>query len=382
MQIPHEISELHQTLISQREYTLSLYADLPSHLWTPKDVPYLAQINPPIWELSHIAWFQENFALRKRVQRATGVKPMSCLQVADSLFDSAAVPHAARWSNSYPTRDVCERYMQTVLAQTLSALAVSRPEDRHYFQLALAHEDMHGEALAMTLRTLDMPLPAAVPARRPIAGAPRDIDIAGGSIALGECERYFQFDNETPVLNVEVLPFSISSEAVEAGEFAAFVHSAAYWDDRYWSVDGRTWRNTSRDTLRNASPNTLTQKSTVSESNFAAIHVNFYEAEAFCASVNRRLPTEAEWEFAATRCQAFLASVGHVWEWTASVFVPRTGFTRGVYEEYSEPWFHSHQVLKGGSFVTNPRMVYPQYRNFYTRDRHDMFCGFRTCAID
>jgi gamma-glutamyl hercynylcysteine S-oxide synthase len=374
MQIPHDISELRHALISQRDYTLSLYADLPSHLWTPKDVPYLAQINPPLWELSHIAWFQENFAIRKRVQQATGVKPTSCLQVADSLFDSAAVSHAARWSNSYPTREACERYMQTVLAQTLGALALSRPEHRHYFQLVLAHEDMHGEALAMTLRMLDLPLPAAVPARRPIAGVPRDIDIVGGWITLGECERYFQFDNETPALNVEVLPFSISSEAVTASEFAAFVNSAAYRDDRYWSVDGRAWRNTS--------PNISTAKPTVSEGNFAAIHVNFYEAEAFCASVNRRLPTEAEWEFAATRSQAFLASVGHVWEWTASVFTPRTGFTRGVYEEYSEPWFYSHQVLKGGSFVTNPRMVYPQYRNFYTRDRRDMFCGFRTCAID
>jgi gamma-glutamyl hercynylcysteine S-oxide synthase len=374
MQIPHDISDLHHALVSQREYTLALYADLPSHLWTAKDVPYLAQINPPIWELSHIAWFQENFAIRKRVQHATGVKPTSCLEVADTLFDSATVAHAARWTNRYPTRDACERYMQVVLAQTLAALALSRPEDRHYFQLVLAHEDMHGEALAMTLRMLNLPLSKAVPARRPIAGASRDIDIAKGQITLGQCARYFQFDNEIPVLNVKILPFSISSEPVTANEFAAFVNSPGYTDDRYWSDEGRTWRNTWR--------NTLASNAAISTSNFAAMHVNFYEAEAFCASVHRRLPTEGEWEFAATSSREFTASTGHVWEWTASVFAPRAGFVRGVYEEYSEPWFHNHQVLKGSSFVTHPRMAYPQYRNFYTRERRDMFCGFRTCAVD
>jgi gamma-glutamyl hercynylcysteine S-oxide synthase len=369
MQIPFEISELRTALIGQREYTLGLYAGLPDVLWEPARVPFISVINPPLWELAHIAWFQENFALRVPVLRRTGVKPPSCFAPADSLLDSAAVAHAARWTNVYPARDECMRYMRETLAQTLDALETSSAYDRHYFQLVLAHEDMHGEALAMTLAVLDLPLPPIVAARKPIDGLARDIDFAGGKFTLGKCDRSFQFDNELSPHDVEIAPFSIASECVSASDFSAFTSSPAYRDDRLWSGEGIVWRDQKAGRKPNAS------------ADLAAMHVGYFEAQAFCRSVNRRLPSEAEWEFAAVNSPAFAASVGHVWEWTASVFAPRPGFTRGVYEQYSEPWFGNHQVLKGGSFATQPRMVYPQYRNFFTCERNDMFCGFRTCAV-
>jgi gamma-glutamyl hercynylcysteine S-oxide synthase len=368
MQIPIEISELRAALIAQREYTLALYADLPDLLWEPARVPKIAVINPPLWELSHIAWFQENFALRIPALRKTGVKPPSCWAVADGLFDSANVAHALRWTNAYPSREICMRYMRDVMAQTLDALEGGSVEERHYFQLALAHEDMHGEALAMTLVVLGLRLPDVVPKRRVLGAAARDIVFSGGVIMLGECDRGFQFDNELPPQRVEIAPFAIASKCVSASEFAAFANSAAYQDDRLWSAEGVLWRNHAA------------RKYAESFDGLAAMHISYFEAEAYCLSINRRVPTEAEWEFAAVNSTEFAASVGHVWEWTASVFSPRPGFERGVYEEYSEPWFGNHQVLKGGSFVTHPRMMYPQYRNFYMCGRNDMFCGFRTCA--
>jgi gamma-glutamyl hercynylcysteine S-oxide synthase len=369
MQIPDDIASLRAALIAQREYTLGLYADLPPALWQPACVPYLPIINPPLWELAHIAWFQENFALRVPVQIETGVKPASCLSAADALFDSAKIAHATRWTSAYPARVACMDYMRETLAQTLAALERSVEKDRHFFQLVLAHEDMHGEALAMTLTSLKLPLPATVPKRRPLAEPARDMAFGGGAIVLGASERCFRFDNEVPPQPVEVKPFAMSSQPVAAQDFLRFAESDTYRVDRFWSKPGLAWRDAQRATYSQ------------SADHHAAMHVSFYEAEAYCSSVNRRLPTEAEWEFAATHSSKFLASTGHVWEWTASVFAPRPGFVRGVYQEYSEPWFGNHQVLKGASFVTHPRMSYPQYRNFYTPDRRDMFCGFRTCAV-
>lgn len=338
--------EIRSDLVSQREHTLALYRELPDTLWVPANVPYDVNINPPLWELSHIAWFQEYFAVRL----LAGSHAKSCFADADVLFDSRHVAHQARWTNVYPSRDVCATFMRDTLARTLDALENSSDENLHHFQLVVAHEDMHAEALAMTLQTLKLPLSNAVPKRKPLSGVTADMAFAGGEILLGAFDdanpKRYQFCNELPPHRVSVAPFVISSQPVSAAEFSRFLNRE------------------------------------ISADNFAAMHVDYQQALAYCRWAKRRLPTEAEWEFAATHSAEFAASIGHVWEWTASKFAPYPGFVRGVYEEYSEPWFHTHQVLRGGSFATHPRLKYPQYRNFFTPERRDMFCGFRTCAIN
>jgi iron(II)-dependent oxidoreductase len=153
-----------------------------------------------------------------------------------------------------------------------------------------------------------------------------------------------------------------------------------------------------------------------------ALHVNWFEADAFCRWAKRRLPTEAEWEMAAsiepnaqqkrrfpwgndpaTPAQANLdwraggsidvralsdshsafgcrQMIGNVWEWTASDFTPYPGFKPGAYKEYSVPWFGDHKVLRGGCWATRSRLIRNSYRNFYQPDRRDVWAGFRTCA--
>ena len=364
-----DIPALREALIRQREYTLALYADLPSAYWEPTQFPYLPIVNPPLWELAHIAWFAEFFCLRWRSDDVMGLNTPSILATADSLFNSQTVSHRERWNNRYPNRQACFGYMQRSLEAVLDALDASDSADRYPFQLAMAHEDMHGEALAMTLVTLGLPLPRCVPVRGAGINGCHDIHFDGGAIELGASARSFRFDNEMPACPHDVAPFSIASRPVSASEFAGFVESPAYLDDRLWSDKGREWRLS---THPGRSGN---------HADLAAMHVNFFEAEAWSRRAGRRLPTEAEWEFVATNSPEFLASAGQIWEWTTSVFAPYSGFSPARYREYSEPWFHTHQVLKGGSFVTHRRLKYPQYRNFYTKERRDMFCGFRTCAI-
>ena len=370
-----------------RRRTLELYADRSD---AELDVPYLRIINPPIWELGHIAWFQEHWVLC----HALGQPPIH--DGGDALWNSAIIPHAARWTAPLPSRAATLEYLALVERRVLAALAQGTDAQLRYFtQLAVFHEDMHGEAFAYTRQTLGWPAPPAADGGAPAAVEPPggDMAILGGRYRIG-AERDapgFVFDNEKWAHEVELAPFSIAHAPVTQGELAAFVDDGGYARRELWSDAGWAWREAAgaRHPLYWRAGEAGWERRVferwvpiAGEPHRPAIHVCAHEAEAFCRWAGRRLPAEAEWEVAARAAPRAdqLQLVGHVWEWTATAFGPYPGFERDPYAEYSEPWFGDHQVLRGGCFVTQPRLLRPTWRNFYTPDRRDVWAGFRTCA--
>jgi iron(II)-dependent oxidoreductase len=388
----NDADELAAALRDARDYTLSLYAQLPDDLWIPAKVPYIEIINPPLWEIAHIGWFQEFWCRRYRADDAAGRQTSSRMPDADALFDSGAIPHRKRWTLNYPSRDAVHEYLGQSLADTLGQLSRSKETERYFFKLALFHEDMHGEALLMTLQTLGLDAPKfwAEYKRGPGKSSPRDIGVEGGLFRLGaeEDETRFVFDNEKWAHTVKIAPFAIASAPVTNAQYLEFVLDGCYAHRELWSEAGWKWIRS----RAHAHPQALENRgSRCMEKWFGhwrevdedtpAMHLSWHEADAYCHWAGRRLPSEAEWECAAVSNDGFDDSVGQVWEWTATPFAPYPGFKPDPYAAYSQPWFHTHYALRGGSFATRRRLMHPRFRNFYTPDRTDMFAAFRTCAL-
>jgi iron(II)-dependent oxidoreductase len=185
---------------------------------------------------------------------------------------------------------------------------------------------------------------------------------------------------------VRLEPFAIARSPVTAGQFAAFVEDGGYLRPELWRGAAAEWR---RCTDRAAPAYWRRGERGWEERVFdgwrpldvdaAVTHVSAFEAEAWCRWAHRRLPTEAEWELAAS--EGSFAPSGAAWEWTASAFAPYPGFAPDRYADYSAPWFGTHRTLRGRSWATHARLVHARFRNFYEPHRHDPIAGFRTCAV-
>lgn len=372
-------TELAAWVRDARARTLALVADLEdAQLLGPR----LAIVNPLRWEIGHVAWFQEKWVLRHALGRAPLRKD------GDALYDSSAIPHDIRWDLPLPSRTETLDYLATVRDQVLAALSGPLSDELRYFvELSVFHEDMHDEAFWYTRKTHGWAAPkVAIAALARIPARSGDVAIPGGTLQLGaQPGEGFVFDNEKWAHPVEVAPFAIARAPVTDGELADFVRSGGYRERALWSDDGWAWRESegAELPLHWRSSGDRFQRRDFDhwlelDPDVPALHVNHYEAEAYCRFAGRRLPTEAEWEKAARAGR--LEHRRQVWEWTATRFQPYPGFVPDPYKEYSMPWFDTHYVLRGGAHVTQARLLRDTWRNFYLPDRRDVLAGFRTCA--
>lgn len=445
------IDQLAAMLQEARTRTLELVQDLTDEQMIG---PRLETVNPLRWELGHVGWFQEYWVLR----HSRGQQPIQA--EGDQLYDSTRIPHDSRWDLPLPSKAETVGYVQRILERVIER---QRPGAGHasdedlygetyFMRLALFHEYMHAEAMTYTRQTLGYPAPriGTVPKTNGQTGrihaavtdhclaVPNDAEVPGGEFMLGTFPgEEFVFDNEQWAHPVTLKPFRISRRTVTNGELAAFVEAGGYSRREFWNEEGWRWLEGAKARhpvywKKEGSGRWLRrdfdQWLSLEERN-PALHVNWYEADAYCRWAQRRLPTEAEWEMAASaelRINGHGAArskrlfpwgdepptpkranldwramgcadaddlplgdspfgcrqmIGNVWEWTSTDFGPYPGFAPGPYKEYSEPWFGDHKVLRGGCWATRSALIQNSYRNFYRPHRRDVWAGFRTCAL-
>jgi iron(II)-dependent oxidoreductase len=430
MTAPVPTDTLRDILRDARSRTLALVVDLDAEQLIG---PRLDIVNPLLWEIGHLAWFHEHFALCPLERRN------SLLPNADAFYNSSLVPHDERWTLPLPSLNGTIDYMRGVQDAMLARLEgeIASEEESFLYQLVALHEDMHSEAFIYARQTLGYPAPKFAQSEAvqetetgALAG---DVDIPGGEFLLGASPgSAFAFDNEKWAHRVAVAPFRMARAPVTNTEFAAFVEDGGYARREFWDEEGWRWRRTAaaehpvywRREEKDWSVRQFDQWKKLPPYQ-PVMHVNWHEANAWCRWAGRRLPSEAEWEYAAAAepadggndrkriypwsdtlggareanldaavlgCVDVAAHgagdtiwgcrqmIGNVWEWTASAFQPYPGFSPDVYAEYSQPWFGSRKVLRGGAWATRNRLIKNTYRNFFPPDRRDIFAGFRTVA--
>ena len=384
-----------EALLAARERTLRLADDFRAALGPAPHLPYAEELNPPLWELGHVAWFQE-WWIARNPQRALGMRASagvarspSLLPPSDSWYDSSRVAHRTRWDLPLPDAQATLDYLERTLAGTLQRLDALPPDADddalYFFRLAALHEQMHAEAAVYMGQSLGIPLrESAEPARSPARG---ELAAGGERFALGRHEGGFAFDNELGAHDVELAPYLIDDHPVTWAAFLPFLEAGGYQDLQWWTPEGRAWLAT----LRRHAPAGLRRTPDGWEQmrqgrwqalhpDAPAVHLSAHEADAWCRWAGRRLPTEAEWECAALTRPGF--RWGQVWEWTASRFEPYPGFAPHPYLDYSQPWFGTRRVLRGASPATAPALAHARYRNFFEPHRRDIFAGFRSVRTD
>ena len=353
-------------------------------------VPYADELNPPLWELGHVAWFQELWIGRNQ-QRELGIhydanhtRLPSVLVQADSWYNSSTVAHEARWHLPLLEAMACKDYLAKTLQPTLEVLAQAGNSDDalYFYRLVMFHEAMHLEAAIYMAQAVGVVVniglhqnitPNLIATQSIKTPAKCQFTHQKQTVLLGYQDSGFAFDNELGARPVEMAAFEIDSRCVNWGEYLSFAEATTRSLPRYVRRSGSVYEKQEFGVWK------------ALDLQAAAVHVSLSDAQDYCVWAGRRLPTEAEWELALSTLSSNKSSNefrwGDVWEWTASTFAPYPGFVAHPYLDYSAPWFGARQVLRGACSATQPMMRNVKYRNYFAPERTDIYSGFRTCGL-
>ena len=405
-------AELGQEFCNVRQQTDTLCEPL-----TPEDmmVQSCAEASPAKWHLAHTTWFFETFLLSEFLP---GYRPFhpDFVWLFNSYYNSVSDQPLKKLRGSFSRPTLAEildyrRHVEEAMLRLIEG-GVSE-EIRARVVLGLHHEQQHQELLAYDIKNAFWanPLhPAYRDGELPVSGRSK-LNWAGhegGLVEIGCSGDGFCFDNEQPRHKVFLVPFDLASRLVTCGEYLDFIRDGGYdrpelwlsegWDTvkaqawvapLYWFHADDEWRVF---TLRGPATLEVMMHTPV-------CHVSYFEADAFARWAGKRLPTETEWETAASGLPVegnLLESgalhpvgvsssdgpqqmFGDVWEWTASAYLGYPGFSAlpGALGEYNGKFMCNQMVLRGGSAVTPASHIRSTYRNFFSPATRWQFCGIR-----
>ncbi|HEX5224522.1 MAG TPA: SUMF1/EgtB/PvdO family nonheme iron enzyme [Solirubrobacteraceae bacterium] len=359
--LPPQSEQVLGAMDAAREATLSLVAELDAEQLERVHSPLMS---PLVWDLGHIAAYEDLWIAHRH-----GGRPLLREDLA-GLYDAFETPRAVRGEIEALETGPALAYLEEVRERTREVLRGRGTGDGLVVEMVLRHEMQHCETMRQTMAIAGL-LPAGEPALAPLRGEDGWLEVPAGSFEMGASGEGFAYDNERPRHHVHVAAFRIAHRPVTNATWMHFCEGGGYERREWWSREGWSWKQ----------EYDITHHLSIAEGHPEApvCHVSWFEADAFARAHDARLPTEAEWEKAATSEQGErLEAVGSTWEWTATEFAGYPGFRAYPYREYSEVFFHEgYRVLRGGSWATDPRVRTLTFRNWDLPQRRQIFSGLR-----
>jgi len=406
-----------------RERTLELIAPISAD---DLDAVHSTLMSPLAWDLGHIAAFEDLWLAHRH-----GGLPLLRDDLMDT-YDAFETPRAGRGALPFLRHDEALAYMREVRERTLSVLADRGAGDGTIAELVLRHEMQHGETMLQAIELAGLPYAPRerrpAPAAAPASTGLETVEVPAGAFPIGAPAGGFAYDNERPRHTVDVPGFRIGRTPITNATFLTFVEGGGYERREWWSDEGWAWKEEyditrpdgwAPDGAGGWDERRIDGRAALAP-DLPVVHVSWFEADAFARAHGARLPSEAEWEKAATWDHASATArpfpwgaeapaparanldqlswgtvpvdslpegraacgcagmVGDVWEWTSSAFGGYPGFSAHPYREYSEVFFgEGYRVLRGGSWATRARVAGPTFRNWDLPRRRQIFAGVR-----